>query len=101
MNEHRVVGAATNVGGKVEEGVGRITGDAKSQLKGVLDQAQGTAENLYGQAKDVASGAADSVRQTASSFEDVVRHTIEERPYTAVAIALALGWFVGRSHRPL
>ncbi len=101
MNEHRVAGAATNFGGKVEEGFGRVTGDTKSQVKGVIDQAQGTAENLYGQAKDAASGAADGVRRTASSFEDVVRNTIEERPYTAIAIALALGWIVGRTHRPL
>jgi uncharacterized protein YjbJ (UPF0337 family) len=101
MDEHRVAGAARNVGGKVEEGFGRATGDAKSQVQGVIDQAQGAAENLYGQAKDAASGAVDSARKTASSFEDTVRHTIEDKPYTAVAIALALGWFFGRTHRPL
>jgi uncharacterized protein YjbJ (UPF0337 family) len=101
MDEHRVTGAARNVGGKVEEGFGRVTGDTKSQVQGVIDQAQGTAENLYGQAKDAASSAADGVLRTASSFEDVVRHTIEDRPYTAVAIALALGWLFGRTHRPL
>jgi uncharacterized protein YjbJ (UPF0337 family) len=101
MNEHRVSGAATNVGGKVEEGFGRITGDTKTEVKGLIDQAQGKVENLYGQAKDAASGAADGVRKTASSYEDIVRNTIEHRPYTALAIALALGWFVGRTHRPL
>ena len=94
-------GAARNAGGRVEEGFGRVTGDAKSQVQGVIDQAQGTAENLYGQAKDAASNAAEGVRKTASSFEDVVRRTIEDRPYTAVAIALALGWLFGRTHRPL
>jgi uncharacterized protein YjbJ (UPF0337 family) len=64
MDEHRVAGAARNVGGRVEEGLGRVTGDAKSQVHGVLDQAQGTAENLYGQAKDAASSAAEGVRKT-------------------------------------
>jgi uncharacterized protein YjbJ (UPF0337 family) len=101
MDEHRVTGAARNAGGKVEEGFGRVTGDTKSQVQGVIDQAQGTAENLYGQAKDAASSAAESVRKTASSFEDIVRHTIEDKPYTAVAIALTLGWLFGRTHRPL
>jgi uncharacterized protein YjbJ (UPF0337 family) len=101
MDEHRITGAATNVGGRVEEGLGRITGDTKSQVKGVIDQAQGKVENLYGQAKDAASGAAEGIRKTASSYEDIVRNTIEHRPYTAIAIALALGWFVGRTHRPL
>jgi ElaB/YqjD/DUF883 family membrane-anchored ribosome-binding protein len=66
-----------------------------------MDQAQGTAEKFYGQAKDAASDAADGVRRTASSFEDVVRHTIENKPYTAVAIALGIGWLFGRTHRPL
>ena len=101
MDEHRVTGAARNAGGRIEEGLGRVAGDPKSQVRGVLDQAQGTAENLYGQAKDAASSATESVRKTASSFEDIVRHTVEDKPYTAVAIALALGWLFGRTHRPL
>jgi uncharacterized protein YjbJ (UPF0337 family) len=101
MDEHRVTGAAKNMGGKVEEVFGRATGDTKSQIQGVMDQAQGTAEKFYGQSKDAASDAADGVRKTASSFEDMVRHTIENRPYTAVAIALGIGWLFGRTHRPL
>lgn len=101
MDEHRMAGAVKSVGGKVEEGVGRMTGDTRSQFQGVVDQAQGTAENLYGQAKDAASNTAQGLRKTASSFEDVIRHTIEDRPYTAVAVALALGWLVGRTHRPM
>ena len=101
MDEHRMSGAVKNLGGKVEEGFGRMTGDTRTQIQGVVDQAQGTAENLYGQAKDAASNAAEGIRKTASSFEDVVRHMIEDRPYTAAAIALGLGWLLGRTHRPL
>ena len=101
MDEHRVTGAAKNIGGKVEEAFGSATGDTKSQIQGVVDQAQGTAEKLYGQAKGAASDAAGGVRKTASSFEDMVRHTIENKPYTAVAIALGIGWLFGRTHRPL
>ena len=101
MDEHRVTGPAKNMGGKVDEGFGRATGDTKSEVQGVMDQAQGTAEKFYGQAKDAASDAADGVRKTASSFEDMVRHTIENKPYTAVAIALGIGWLFGRTHRPL
>jgi uncharacterized protein YjbJ (UPF0337 family) len=101
MDKGRAIGAARNAGGRVEEGFGRVTGETKSQAQGVIDQAEGTAENLYGQAKDAASSAAEGVRKTASSFEDVVRQRIEDKPYTAVAIALALGWLFGRSHQPL
>jgi len=101
MDEHRVKDAARNLGGNVEEGFGRATDDTKSQFQGVIDQAQGTAENLYGQAKDAASDAAEGVRKAEISFEDTLRHTIETKPYTAVAIALGLGWLLGRTHRPL
>jgi uncharacterized protein YjbJ (UPF0337 family) len=97
----RPLGAVKNVGGQVEEAFGRATGDAKSQIQGVVDQAQGTAENLYGQAKDAAGNAVEGLRKTTSSFEDIVRHTIEDRSYTAVAIAFGLGWLFGRTHRPL
>jgi ElaB/YqjD/DUF883 family membrane-anchored ribosome-binding protein len=65
------------------------------------DQPQGTAEKFHGQVKDAASDAADGVRKTASSFEDMVRHTIENKPYAAAAIALGIGWLFGRMHRPL
>jgi ElaB/YqjD/DUF883 family membrane-anchored ribosome-binding protein len=57
-------------------------------------QAGDAAQDLYGQAVDSAS-------QTAGSFEKALRHTIENQPYTAVAIALGLGWLFGRMHRPL
>ena len=40
-------------------------------------------------------------RNTASSLGDVVRNTIQTEPYTAVVIALGLGWLLGRMHRPL
>lgn len=101
MDEHRVTGTARNVGGKIEEAVGDVTGDTKSQVRGTMDRAQGTAETLYGQAKDAASDATAGLRKTVLSFEDTVRNTIEDRPYTAVAIALGLGWLIGRTHRPL
>ena len=101
MDEHHVTGTVKNVSGKVEEAFGRASGDTKGQVQGVIDQAQGAAENLYGQAKDAASDATEGVRKTAISFEDTLRHIIENKPYTAVAIALGLGWLFGRIHRPL
>ena len=39
-------------------------------------------------------------RRRAHSSE-ALRNTIETQPYTAVAIALGLGWLLGRLHRPL
>jgi uncharacterized protein YjbJ (UPF0337 family) len=63
MDEHRVTGTAKNLGGKIEEGFGRIAGDVKSQVQGQAKQVQGAAEDLYGQAKDAAGDFTDIVRK--------------------------------------
>jgi ElaB/YqjD/DUF883 family membrane-anchored ribosome-binding protein len=55
---------------------------------------------VSGAAQDLCNQAVDSASQTAGSFERALRNTIEKQPYTAVAIALALGWLLGRMHRP-
>ncbi|MEA2939010.1 MAG: hypothetical protein QOC56_2514 [Alphaproteobacteria bacterium] len=99
MNEDRIAGTAKNFGGKVEEGFGRVTGDVKNQVSGKARQAEGELQDLYGQAKDTAMQAAQSVREGAIDAEDYVRKTIEQRPYTVAAVALGLGFFLGRMGR--
>jgi uncharacterized protein YjbJ (UPF0337 family) len=101
MDENRIAGTARNFGGKVEEGVGRVTGDAKTQVRGMADQAAGAAQDLYGQARDTAADAAVAARDSAASFEKWLRRTIETQPYTAAMVAMGLGWLLGRMHRPL
>jgi len=81
MDENRLEGTARNVGGKVQEGVGRATGDVKTKTEGVMNQAAGAAQDLYGQTADVA-------RQTATTIDDWLRNTIETRPYTSAIVAL-------------
>jgi hypothetical protein len=51
-------------------------------------------------AQDLYNQAVDSASHTTGSFERALRNTIETQPYTAVAIALGLGWLFGRMHRP-
>jgi ElaB/YqjD/DUF883 family membrane-anchored ribosome-binding protein len=63
-----------------------------------FEQAMGEARR---QASNVADAAGTAARKTANSFETAVRDIIETQPYTAVGIALAVGWFMGRMHRPL
>jgi uncharacterized protein YjbJ (UPF0337 family) len=92
-------GAVKSAGGKLEEGLGRATGDVKMQLEGVANQAKGAAQDVYGQARDAAGEAATTVQRRARSLEETIRENVETRPYTAVAVALALGWFIGRVGR--
>jgi uncharacterized protein YjbJ (UPF0337 family) len=94
MDENRVEGTVREYGGRFEEGVGTITGDAKTRAEGAMNRTAGAAQQLYGQTTDTA-------RQTATTLDSWFRHTIETRPYTAAAVALGIGWLFGRMRRPL
>ena len=94
MDENRIEGTARNVGGKVQEDVGRATGDVKTKTEGAMNQAAGAAQDLYGQTADVA-------RETATTLDNWLRNTIETQPYTTAIVALGIGWLLGRMHRPL
>ena len=54
MDKDRVEGAATNIKGKFKEGVGKMTGDAKTEGEGQADQVKGKVQNAVGGAKDKA-----------------------------------------------
>ena len=47
-----VKGSATNLGGKVKEGAGDLTGDKKLKNEGILDQVMGRVRNAIGGIKD-------------------------------------------------
>ena len=83
----------------------RALGDAKKQAGEVAGAVSDAAQDVYGQARESAADVVDTAntaaRRTAGSFEQAIRNTIETQPYTAVAIALGIGWLLGRMHRPL
>jgi uncharacterized protein YjbJ (UPF0337 family) len=54
MDKDRVEGAATNIKGKVKEGVGKMTGDSKTEAEGKADQIKGKTQNAVGGLKDKA-----------------------------------------------
>jgi uncharacterized protein YjbJ (UPF0337 family) len=54
MDKDRIEGAGTNIKGKIKEGVGKITGDTKTEAEGQADQAKGKAQNTVGGMKDKA-----------------------------------------------
>jgi uncharacterized protein YjbJ (UPF0337 family) len=101
MDETRMSGAARNLGGNTEEAFGRATGDAKTRVQGQMRAAEGSMQELYGQAVDSAEDAIDTVRQMPASVDNAIRRHIKSNPYTTAAIALGLGWLIGRSHRPV
>ena len=69
-----VEGTAREFGGRIQEGVGDITGDSKTQAQGLYNQASGQAQ------------------QAAAQFSDVVK----AQPVAAALVALAIGYVLGR-----
>ena len=44
--------------------------------------------------------AAAQVKQKGEDIGDTIRDMIESEPYTAVMIAVGVGWLLGRIHKP-
>jgi ElaB/YqjD/DUF883 family membrane-anchored ribosome-binding protein len=74
---------------KTEQGFDRAMGEAKRQ-----------AENVKDSVANVADTATTAARRTASGFERAARELIENQPYTAVMVALGIGWLLGRTRHP-
>jgi uncharacterized protein YjbJ (UPF0337 family) len=52
LDKDRVEGAAKNVGGKIKEAAGKVTGDEKLKREGQADQVVGKVQNTVGGVKD-------------------------------------------------
>lgn len=57
MPDHdRIEGAAKNIGGKIKEAAGKLTGDEKLKAEGRADQVAGKVQNAVGGLKDTLRG---------------------------------------------
>ncbi|MGI3778957.1 MAG: CsbD family protein [Janthinobacterium lividum] len=56
MDENRIEGTAKDVGGKIQDAVGGLTGDTSTQARGKANQASGQAQDYYGQVMDEVMG---------------------------------------------
>lgn len=54
MDKDRVEGSAKTIKGKIKEGVGKLTGDTKTEAEGKADQVEGKVQNTIGGIKDKA-----------------------------------------------
>jgi uncharacterized protein YjbJ (UPF0337 family) len=74
MMNDRFEGTTREFGGRVQETVGNVTGDSKTQAQGLYNQAAGQAQQAAGQFSDV----------------------IKSQPIAASLVALAIGYVLGR-----
>ena len=52
VDENEFGGAARDFGGRIQDAVGGLTGDASTQAKGKLNQAAGKVQRTFGEASD-------------------------------------------------
>ena len=63
-------------------------------------EAEGRMQQSYRQAQESAAETVEAARVVSDPVEDSLRDFIENKPYTTAALALAVGWIMGRAHRP-
>lgn len=51
-DEDRIRGTGNDLGGKIKEGLGKLTGDRSLESEGHMDQAKGKAQKALGDVKD-------------------------------------------------
>jgi uncharacterized protein YjbJ (UPF0337 family) len=61
MNKDQVKGTAKDIAGKVQEGVGKVTGDREQEAKGLGKQVEGKTQKKFGDAKETVKDAIDKV----------------------------------------
>jgi len=109
MNEDRIVGAARNMVGDAEHGLGNAFGNDKLKGDGVVDQVAGSIQQGYGKVKDTIvgviddtpaafAGAVDRSRQLTRHGDEAIRDRLGDNGslyLLAGTVALfALGAFV-------
>jgi len=89
MDEDRIKGSATDIGGKVKDAAGGLLGDNKMQTEGKVDQASGQLQNAYGSAKDSLSEGVDTLGAQVDSM-------LKDRPMMALLGAVGVGYVLAR-----
>lgn len=57
MNKDQVKGTAKDVGGKIQESVGKAVGSRETEAKGLANQAEGKTQKAYGDVKETVKDA--------------------------------------------
>ena len=93
MNEDRIDGAATTFTGRVEKGLGDLTGDRKLQADGLADQARGSGQNMFGGAQDALRSALDQAPPQVRETADRAIIAAKKSPFLA-SLAVAAGGLI-------
>ncbi len=77
MDENRIEGSARDIGGKLQDTVGGLTGDTSTQIRGKASQAAGRAQDTYGR------------------LADQLQEMTQDQPMTMLILMLGVGLLFG------
>lgn len=95
MTDDQFQGTVKNGVGHVQDAVGGLTGDEKTQAKGKLNQVAGTVQDKVGQVKEQAQDALEQARAKAEDAYGDLETYVREKPAASVGVALAAGLVLG------
>jgi uncharacterized protein YjbJ (UPF0337 family) len=72
--QDKAANQAQDLGGKVKEGVGGLTGDRDLQGEGKSDQAKASLKDVGEKLKDAAGDVGDKLKDAAGKVKDAVGH---------------------------
>lgn len=90
MSHDRTQGAIREGVGRVQSGVGTLTGDERVHVRGKLNEATGSAQNALGKAKELVAQARVQGKPVVADIE----RRLNDKPFTAIAIGVVLGWLL-------
>lgn len=99
MNQDQFSGAASSIGGRVEEAVGTVANDPNMKADGIGEQIKGKAQSLYGDAKEAVR---DTYDRVAPVTRDTVGRAVEvtrEHSLLAILTAGAVGFALAVAFR--
>lgn len=95
MTDQRIDGAATELEGKAQSGLGRMTGDSKLQLEGKFNEVKGQARDAYGRVIDGLDGL---VAKAPVQYQDRARQGLDfarRKPLLTTGIVAGLAILLG------
>jgi uncharacterized protein YjbJ (UPF0337 family) len=77
MDENRIEGSARDIGGKLQDAVGGLTGDTSTQVRGKANQVAGQAQATY------------------DKLADQLQEMTQDQPMTVLISTLGIGLLFG------
>ncbi|MBW3616353.1 MAG: CsbD family protein [Proteobacteria bacterium] len=99
MTEERIEGGANQLGGRLQEGVGAVTGDRKSQVQGQFKQAKGALLDAFGRAVDALDGQVDRVPEQVRPQARKALGVAREKPVATMLGLAAVTFLLTRRRR--